>query len=266
MAVKLIVNGAAGRMGKRIIALASENSEIDIVGAVDWEKSPEIGKDAGTAAGVEPLGVEITSEYPDGADAVIDFSLPQATDKLLEFCVDKKVPLVLCTTGLSDQQIENVRKAAQTIPIMRASNMSVGMNLLFTLVGRIAATLGPDYDIEITEAHHRFKKDAPSGTAMTLAEKIAEGTGRTFPDCLQHGREGKDALREAGTIGMHALRGGDITGEHSVFYSTLGETITISHSAHSRDTFARGSLRAGVWIKDQKPGLYDMADCLGLEK
>jgi 4-hydroxy-tetrahydrodipicolinate reductase len=143
--------------------------------------------------------------------------------------------------------------------------MSVGMNTLFALVGKAASMLGPDYDIEIVEQHHRFKKDAPSGSALTLAENIAQATNRQFPDCLTHGRNGKDALREKGKIGMHAVRAGDIVGIHSVIFSTLGETVTLNHTAHSRDTFVRGALRAAGWLINKKPGLYSMADVLGLK-
>jgi 4-hydroxy-tetrahydrodipicolinate reductase len=143
--------------------------------------------------------------------------------------------------------------------------MSVGMNVLFFLAGKVAAMLGEEYDIEIIEQHHRFKKDAPSGSALTLAESICKATGRDFPVCLTHGRSGKDALRQKGTIGMHAIRAGDITGEHEVIFSTLGETVTLSHSAHSRDTFARGALRAAEWLVGKKPALYSMADVLGIK-
>ena len=143
--------------------------------------------------------------------------------------------------------------------------MSVGMNTMFALVGKVASMLGPDYDIEIVEQHHRFKKDAPSGSALTLAEIIAKATGKKFPDCLATGRNGKDALRDKGTIGMHAVRAGDIVGIHSVILSTLGETVTLNHTAHSRDTFVRGALRAAGWLVNKKPGLYSMADVLGLK-
>jgi 4-hydroxy-tetrahydrodipicolinate reductase len=143
--------------------------------------------------------------------------------------------------------------------------MSLGMNLLFSIVGKVAAALGPEYDIEITEAHHRLKKDAPSGSALSLAKSICESTKRDYPGCLVSGREGKDVPRQAGTIGMHAIRAGDIVGRHSVIYGAQGETITISHDAHSRDTFARGALRAAQWVLNQKPGLYSMQDVLGLK-
>jgi 4-hydroxy-tetrahydrodipicolinate reductase len=168
------------------------------------------------------------------------------------------------TTGLAPAQQEAIRAATQRIPVIYGTNMSVGMNVLFTLVGKAAALLGENYDIEIIEQHHRFKKDAPSGSALTLAEKICEATKRDLDTCLTHGRSGKEALREKGTIGMHAVRAGDITGIHSVIYSTLGETVTLNHTAHNRDTFVQGALRAAQWLVGKEPGLYSMANVLGL--
>ncbi|MCF7956301.1 MAG: 4-hydroxy-tetrahydrodipicolinate reductase [Phycisphaerae bacterium] len=261
----LIVNGAVGRMGKRIIALAAESELFDICAAVDIPQSPDQGKDAGLAAGIGEIGVAITSEYPATADVMIDFSLPEATDVVIDYCVKGNVALVLATTGLSEAQVDKLKVAAKTIPIVYATNMSVGMNVLFATVGKVAKMLGEDYDIEITEAHHRFKKDSPSGTALSLAEEIATATDRPFPGCLVHGREGKEALREKGTIGMHAIRAGDITGQHSVIYGALGETVTISHNAHNRDNFARGAVRAANWITTKPAALYSMKNVLGIE-
>ena len=169
------------------------------------------------------------------------------------------------TTGLTAKQQAVIETASGHIPVIYGTNMSVGMNVLFSLVGKAAAMLGSDYDIEIIEQHHQFKKDAPSGSALTLAEKISTATARDFPACLVHGRCGKDTLREKDTIGMHAIRAGDITGIHSVIYSTLGETITLNHTAHSRDTFVRGALRAAEWLIGKAPGRYSMPDVLGLE-
>jgi 4-hydroxy-tetrahydrodipicolinate reductase len=170
----------------------------------------------------------------------------------------------LGTTGLDPSLTKRVQSTAQGIPLVYATNMSVGMNVLFTLVGKVAAMLGPDYDIEIVEQHHRFKKDAPSGTAKTLAENICRETDRPYPESLVPGRSGPDAQRTQGSIGMHAVRAGDITGVHSVIYSTLGETVTLRHTAHTRDNFVRGALCAARWVVDQKPGLYSMKDVLGI--
>jgi len=264
MRPKLIVIGAAGRMGKRIISLAIESGRFDIIAAMERKNHPDIGKDAGLVAQVEPINVKLDSIYPVGADVAIDFSQPEAADVTIGYCADNNVAIVLGTTGLSDAQRKKIKAASAKTPIMYATNMSVGMNVLFSLVGKVANMLGEEYDIEIIEQHHRFKKDAPSGSALTLAENICKATGRDFPQALTHGRSGKDALRQKVDIGMHAVRAGDITGKHEVIFSTLGETVTISHTAHSRDTFARGALRAAEWLIGKKPALYSMADILGI--
>lgn len=264
MKPNLIVNGAAGRMGRRILSLALESGQFDLVGAVETPEHPELGKDAGLLAGAGELNLTIETAMPVSADVMIDFSLPDATDAVLHHCCENAIALVLGTTGLTKTQIASVKDAAAKIPLIQSTNMSVGMNILFSIVGKVAAMAGPDYDVEIVEAHHRFKKDAPSGSALTLAENIAAATDRAFPDCLVHGRHGADALRADLTIGMHAVRAGDITGEHSVILSTLGETITLSHSAHNRDNFVRGALRAALWLSSRPPGLYSMKDVLGL--
>ncbi|HBG27548.1 MAG: 4-hydroxy-tetrahydrodipicolinate reductase [Planctomycetes bacterium GWF2_41_51] len=259
MSSKLIIVGAAGRMGKRIAALALESKNFEIFGAVEGSTCPDLGKN------FEQTNIKITSDFPAGADVVIDFSLPVAFEGTINYCLKTKCALVLGTTGLSPEQIKKVDDAAKTIPVIQATNMSVGMNLLFDLVGKVAQKLGDEYDIEIVEAHHRFKKDAPSGSAMTLAEKIAIATDKKFPDCLDVSRNGKEALRKKGSIGMQALRLGDTVGEHSVMFGTLGETVTISHSAHSRDTFAVGAVRAAQWLIGKKPARYTMPDVLGLK-
>jgi len=264
MKPKLTVIGAAGRMGRRIIASAAESGQLEIVGAIDAEDHPETGKDAGLLAGSAALGVPLGTSWPDATDVTIDFSLPEGADKTIQYCAENGIALVMGTTGLTSGQQEAIQAATQRIPVIYGTNMSVGMNVLFTLVGKAAALLGEAYDIEIIEQHHRFKKDAPSGSALTLAEKICAATDRDFPACLTQGRNGKEALREKGTIGMHAVRAGDITGIHSVIYSTLGETVTLNHTAHSRDTFVQGALRAAQWLVGKDPGLYSMADVLGL--
>jgi len=265
MRSKLVVVGAAGRMGRRVIALAVESGRFDIVGAIENEGHPEIGKDAGLTAGIGPLNVPLGSSWPTAANIAIDFSLPEAADKTIQQCAARGAALVMGTTGLTAAQQESLKAAARKIPIVYATNMSVGMNVLFSIVGKVAAMLGEDYDIEIVEEHHRFKKDAPSGSALTLAQNICKATGRPYPGSLIHGRSGKEALRQKGEIGMHAVRAGDITGVHSVLYSTLGETITLNHTAHSRDTLVRGALRAAEWVIGKPPALYSMADVLGIK-
>jgi 4-hydroxy-tetrahydrodipicolinate reductase len=265
MKMKLVVVGAGGRMGGRIVALAAEADDLELTGAVEAAGSPALGKDAGVVAGTKPLGVVVQDQFhAHKADVVLDFSLAQATEKTLSYCTANGSALVLGTTGLTPEHRTLMHAAAQKIPIVHATNMSVGMNVLFDLVGKVAALLGTDYDIEIIEEHHRFKKDAPSGSALTLAEQICKETGRRLPDCLVYGREGREALRAPGTIGMHSIRAGDITGIHSIVFGTLGETVTLSHTAHNRDTLARGALRAARWVVAQKSGLYSMRNVLGL--
>lgn len=265
MGLKLVVVGAAGRMGRRIVALAVESARFEILGAVEKADHPDAGKDAGLLAGIGRLDIAVNRAWPAGADVTIDFSMPEAANETLGKCSANGIPLVMGTTGLSDAQLAAIKAAARKIPVLYGTNMSVGMNVLFSLVGKAAAMLGEDYDIEIVEEHHRFKKDAPSGSALTLAQKICDATGRPYPASLTHGRVGKDALRKKGTIGMHAVRAGDITGVHSVIYGALGETITLNHTAHSRDTFVRGALRAAEWLVDKPPALYAMADVLGIK-
>ncbi|UCG59141.1 MAG: 4-hydroxy-tetrahydrodipicolinate reductase [Phycisphaerales bacterium] len=265
MRPKLIVVGAAGRMGRRVLSLAGESGEFDIIGGIEREDHPDIGTDLGLLAGAEATGVKLSATYPAGADVAIDFSLPEAMDNTIDGCLESDTALVLGTTGLAEQQQEKIRTAAGKIPIVYATNMSVGMNMLFNLVGKVATMLGDEYDIEIVEQHHRFKKDAPSGSALTLAKNICNATKRDVSETLTHGRSGKDALRQKGTIGTHAIRAGDITGVHSVIFSTLGETVTLNHTAHSRDTFVHGALRAAKWLVRKEPALYSMADVLGID-
>jgi 4-hydroxy-tetrahydrodipicolinate reductase len=266
MGIKLVIIGAGGRMGRRIVSLAVESGRFDIVGSVDRPGHPDIGKDSGLIAGSGPIGVVLTDTYPTtAAQVAIDFSLAEAMDATLDYCLQKNVALVSGTTGLSEKQREKLKSAARKIPVLYATNMSVGMNVLFSLVGKVASMLGPEYDVEIVEQHHRFKKDAPSGSALTLAENICKATGREFPESLTHGRSGTDALRQKGTVGMHAVRAGDIAGVHSIIFGTLGETVTLHHTANSRDTFARGALRAAQWLVGKKADLYSMTDVLGKE-
>lgn len=254
-------------MGRRVIALAVESGQFRIVGAVEAAGHGDIGADAGGAAGVGELGVRLDSEFQTGdkkADVAIDFSLPEAAGRTVEYCVAKRIALVSGTTGLGPEQREQMIAAAKTIPVIYGTNMSVGMNVVFSVVGKLASMLGEDYDIEIVEQHHRFKKDAPSGSALTLAEKICEAAGRDFEPCIVDGRSGKDAQRKKGEIGMHAVRAGDITGVHHVMFGGLGETVMLGHTANNRDTFVRGALRAAKWLVGKDAGLYTMGDVLGI--
>ncbi len=266
MAIRLGIIGAAGRMGRRIAALACEDERFAVCCGLEKEGHPGLGVDLGELIGQGRLSLPISSSWSEVPEVVINFSAPAGTVDSLGRSRKDKVPTVIGTTGLSIQQLDAVKGAAGEIPVLHAANMSMGMNLLFHLVGQVAAALGEDYDIEIDETHHRFKKDAPSGTALELARQICSVTGRDIGKCLTHGRSGPEALREAGTIGMHARRMGDVVGEHTVVFGTLGETVELSHRAHSRDIFARGALAAAAWLVGQKAGLYSMLDVLGLKK
>jgi 4-hydroxy-tetrahydrodipicolinate reductase len=266
MVIKLIVIGAAGRMGRRILSLAAESGQFDIIAAVERPGHPDIGKAYALESASGPIEVVLNDTYPTvAADVAIDFSQPEALDQTIDFCIENKVALVSGTTGLSERQRDKIKAASGKIPVIYGTNMSVGMNVLFALVGKAASMLGDEYDIEIVEQHHRYKKDAPSGSALTLAENICRATGRDLSESVVHGRSGKDALRQKGTIGMHAIRAGDITGVHSVIFGTLGETFTLNHTANSRDTFVRGALRAAKWLVGKKPASYSMADVLGIK-
>jgi 4-hydroxy-tetrahydrodipicolinate reductase len=266
MGIKLVVIGAAGRMGRRILSLAAESGQFNIVAAIDRPGHPDIGKTVGLESASGPVDVELTDTCPaTAADVAIDFSQPEAVDKTIDYCIKNSVALVSGTTGLSDGQRDKIRAASAKIPVIYGTNMSVGMNVLFALVGKAASMLGDEYDVEIIEQHHRFKKDAPSGSALTLAENICRATGRDLSESVVHGRSGRDAQRQKGTIGMHAVRAGDITGVHSVIFGALGETVTLNHTANSRDTFVRGALRAAKWLVGRKPASYSMADVLGIK-
>lgn len=262
--IRIAINGAAGRMGRRLVALASEDAALKVVGAVEHDQSKELGLDAGTLAGVAALSVPLSASLPEGVDAVIDFTLPVGTRAIIKQCVTKKIPLVIGTTGLTDADHKLIDDAARTIAVLQAPNMSLGVNLLFALAAQVAKRLGDDYDIEIVEAHHRFKKDAPSGTAMGIAQAICNATGKDINRDLDHGRHGDDVPRSRGRIGMHALRMGDVVGEHTVSYATLGERLELTHVATTRDVFARGALRAAKWLAGKPAGRYAMNDVLGL--
>ena len=258
---KIAITGAAGRMGRRIAALAMADDAFQVVSAMEMSGHEAMGTDVGVLAGCDAAGLSVSETLQGDPDVIIDFSLPEGTMESLEVAKAGSIPMVIGTTGLTESQQAAVADAAGTLTIVMAPNFSVGMNLLFKIVGEAAATLGDGYDIEISEVHHRFKQDAPSGTALGLALSICQATGKSFDDVLVHGRSGKQP-RKQGEIGMHAIRVGDTVGEHSVHFGCLGETVTLSHSAHTRDTFALGALRAAAWATKAKPGLYTMQDVL----
>ncbi|MCP4374989.1 MAG: 4-hydroxy-tetrahydrodipicolinate reductase [bacterium] len=262
---KIAIIGAAGRMGKRITALASENEAFEIVCATEYSGSPDLGADAGELAGAGTLGIKLVDELTGTKpDVAIDFSLPDGTMKFLGPCRDAGIAMVIGTTGLTGPQEDEIIQAASVIPIVKAGNYSMGITLLCKLVAIAADALGSDYDIEVTETHHRFKKDAPSGTAIMLAKSICESVAKDYDESVVFGRQG-DCPRNPGEIGMHAIRLGDTIGEHTVSFGSLGETVTLGHSAHTRDTFVRGALHAARWLEGKAPGMYDMADVLGLK-
>jgi 4-hydroxy-tetrahydrodipicolinate reductase len=262
--IHVVVSGACGRMGRTLVRLVEESGDLELVGAAEAAGHPCIGSDAGPLAGVGDLGIKVSDTLPKKFDVMIDFSLPEGSIERIEACAAAAIPCVVGTTGFSPEARKRIEAAARKTAIVFSPNMSVGVNVLFHAAAELARTLGPDYDIEIVEAHHRFKKDAPSGTAIKLAEEIAAATRRNLAESAVHGRGPGHGARKAGEIGIHAIRGGDIVGEHIVYYTALGERLELKHVAHSRDTFARGALRAARWVADRGHGLYSMADVLGL--
>ena len=264
MPIKLAITGAAGRMGRRLIALACESESFEIIAALETPGHQLLSRDAGVLAGTGDIGVSLAEKLTTSPDVMIDFSLPPSSVAWSAYCAEHQLPLVVGTTGLTDDQLRQLQTAAHQTPILHAANMSLGMNLLFKLVAQVAQKLDDQYDIEITETHHRFKRDAPSGTALELARRIAAAKDWPFDDCLTHGRVGKEKLRKPHTIGMHAIRAGDTVGHHNVIFSALGETVEFSHRAHSRDTFVRGALHAAQWLAGRPAGMYSMADVLSL--
>ena len=261
--IKIAISGAGGRMGRRVAAMAVASREFQIVAAVEAAGHETIGKDVGELAGQTRIGVKVAAELTGRPDVLIDFSAPAGALACLAASRRERLALVLGTTGLTDIQQAEVADAARDIPILQSANMSVGVNVLLKLAAQAAVALGPDYDVEITETLHRFKKDAPSGTAIALARSICAALGKDYGASAVFGRGGMGS-RKPGEIGLHALRMGDTVGEHTVQFGNLGETITFGHSAHTRDTFAAGALRAAAWIAGKPAGLYTMADVLGL--
>jgi len=262
--IHVVISGAAGRMGRTLVRLVHEAEDLELVGAAEARGHPNLRCDAGVLAGVGELKVPITGTLPEKFDVMVDFSLPEGSIERIEECAARGIPCVVGTTGFSTGQRASIKKASEKAAVVLSPNMSVGVNVLFHAAAELARTLGPDYDIEIVEAHHRFKKDAPSGTAIKIAEEIAKASGRNLAEATVHGRGPGHPPRQHGEIGIHAVRGGDIVGEHVIYYSALGERLELKHVAHSRDTFARGALRAARWVADRGPGLYSMADVLGL--
>jgi 4-hydroxy-tetrahydrodipicolinate reductase len=255
---RIAVVGATGRMGREVVRAALEDDAFDLAGGVVKPGAEELGADLGELCGWGKAGVGATEDPPADAEALIEFTTPEATVGHLSY----GRPVVIGTTGLTEEQRVQVERAAQNTPVVLAPNMSVGVNLLLEVVRELSAKLGDDYDIEIVEAHHRNKVDAPSGTALLLARAAAEGRGRKLDEVAVFGREGRSP-REEGEIGIHALRGGAVVGEHRVIFYSSGEEVEVTHRAISRRTFAAGALRAARFIVGAAPGLYSMRDVLG---
>lgn len=250
-------------MGQRLIALARAAGTFRILGAIERPDHPMQARDAGEVAGVGAVGTMITYDLKPTPDVLIDFTVPSSTRHWLKTCRDRGIAMLIGTTGLQPADHAAIDRASADIPILQAPNMSLGVNVLFRLAAEVAKLLGDDYDIEIIEAHHRFKKDAPSGTALGLADAILHATNKTR-ESLVYGRHGDDIQRKRGELGMHSLRIGDEVGRHTASFASLGERLELTHVATNRDTFVHGALRAAVWLASQKPGRYGMADVLGL--
>ena len=250
-------------MGMRLVALSKQYDTLKLAAATERAGHPMLGQDAGELAGAGKMGVAVSAELTDAPQGVIDFTAPVATRALLPVCVAKKLALVIGTTGLQPADHALIDEAAKKIAVLQAPNMSLGVNLMFKIAAQMAKALGDDYDLEITELHHRFKKDAPSGTAMGIAEAILKSTGKTR-DALVFDRHGDDCPRKRGEIGMQALRVGDEVGKHTVYFGALGERLELTHTATTRDTFAHGALKAAAWLAGKPAGRYTMADVLGL--
>lgn len=265
--LKIAVAGANGRMGRALIQSICQRPDCILSGAIERVGSPAIGQDAGFALGMD-LGVSI-SDSPekvlDNTDVLIDFSRPEATLNNLAICERFGVKDVIGTTGFDEAGKQRITDAAKQIPIVFAPNFSVGVNLTFALLDTAARVLNENYDIEIVEAHHRHKVDAPSGTALRMGEVIAQALGRDLKKCAVYGREGHTGARDPQTIGFSTIRAGDIVGDHTALFATDGERVEISHKASSRATFANGAVRAAVWLKQHDRGLYDMQDVLNLK-
>jgi len=264
--VKIAIPGAAGRMGQELVRTCQSTSGVETGAASEHPDSTAIGRDSGALAGIDATGILIEKTSDPGCfDVLIDFTRPEPAMNHLNHCLKYNKAMVIGTTGFLAEEKERIAAAAKQIPVVFAPNMSVGVNLCFKLLATAAEVLGDSVDIEIIEAHHRHKVDAPSGTALGMGEVIADALGRDLDDCAVYGREGHTGERERTTIGFSTIRAGDIVGEHTVMFASEGERIEITHKASSRATFANGAVRAAVWLAQQPAGLYTMQDVLGLK-
>jgi len=267
MALNVIVCGVGGRMGGAVVRALRQTSGFHLTGAIDRSGSPRIGKDAGEIAAAGSGGVRVTDKIEPFLKAdtvVIDFTNPAASLAFLKACAETATPIVIASTGFDKAQIVEIERLAKKTPTLLSANTSLGVNVLVSLLGKAAKMLGDDYDVEIIEAHHRFKKDAPSGTALALGRSVAHALGRNLDQVSLNGRKGITGERSKKEIALLSVRAGDIVGEHTVIFGGIGERLEFIHRAHSRDTFAHGALRAAQWLAQQKPGLYSMQDMLRL--
>lgn len=264
----LAIFGANGRMGRVLIDAIEQSPANQLTGAAVRASSSLVGVDVGELAGIGKKGLAVCSDLKqniDEIDVLIDFTLPEVLADNLAFCIRHNKPIVIGTTGLNAQQKRALESAAKQIPIVFAANYSVGVNLMLKLVRQAAAIMGDTADIEILETHHRFKKDAPSGTAVAIGEAIADEIGRDLSTCAVYGREGETGERDHNTIGFATVRAGDVVGEHTALFADIGERLEITHKASSRLTFAKGAVKAANWLKGKPAGLYDMQDVLGFK-
>ncbi|WCR19812.1 4-hydroxy-tetrahydrodipicolinate reductase [Paracoccus alcaliphilus] len=263
----IVVTGASGRMGQKLVRMLLQSDEARLVGVLERPGHGWLGRDIGEAMGLAPVGIMVSDQAVPviaQAQAVIDFTTPMATLAYAELTAQARAVHVIGTTGFDEEDLQQLTASARHAPIIRAGNMSLGVNLLVSLTRKVAAALGEDWDIEIVESHHRHKVDAPSGTALMLGEAAAEGRGATLGELRTPARDGITGARPTGSIGFAAIRGGDIVGEHDVIFASQGERLILRHIANDRALFARGAIRAALWGQDKGPGEYDMADVLGL--
>jgi 4-hydroxy-tetrahydrodipicolinate reductase len=269
--LRLVVHGAAGRMGRRVVAAAVADSRVQLVAAIDRAGGPHSGEDAGVLAGVGSLGVPVTADWDEPADVIIDFSLPGAVAGIARLAMERKVPLVVATTGMDTEDLAAVEKARESIPVLVSPSMSLAVNVAMDLVGRAGRLLGRvggRTDVEIIECHHHHKEDAPSGTALKFGQIVGEAMLHDHPPGeakVAHGREGRVGARPVGEIGYHAVRAGDNPGEHTILFGMDGESLSVNVRASSRDCYAHGAVAAAVFLVGQNPGSYSMRDVLGIE-
>ncbi|MDX1775691.1 MAG: 4-hydroxy-tetrahydrodipicolinate reductase [Desulfobulbales bacterium] len=266
--IKVIIAGAAGRMGRRIGYMVNEHPDLQVAAGFERPDSPDLGKDIGELGGYGTTGIKVASGLDaaiDQGDVIIDFTFHEATMQIARRAAEKNRAMVIGTTGLSPENLADLAGFAESFPCVQAPNMAVGVNVLFKLAAKVASILGKDYDMEIVEAHHRMKKDAPSGTAMKLGELMARAVGRDLDNVGVFGRHGIIGERTDKEIGLQTIRAGDIVGEHTVYFAGAGERLELTHRAHSRDNFARGAALAAAWVVKQPNGLYSMFDVLGLQ-